>query len=64
MRKTWLLELDPVSSVPLTDSSTQGLVVGSDSDLSGFGNLLAVLFWEEITFTQEVGVIRTTGLFA
>lgn len=64
MRKTWLLELDPVSSVPLTDSSTQGLVVGSDSDLSGFGNLLAVLFWEEITFTQEVGVIRTAGLFA
>ena len=30
MRKTWLLKLDPVSLVSLTDSSTQGVVSGSE----------------------------------
>ena len=32
--------------------------------MSGFGNVLAVLFWEEITLTQEMVVIRTTALIA
>ena len=32
--------------------------------MPGFGKVLAVLLWEETTFTQEMDVIRTAGLFA
>ena len=38
MRKTWVLGLDPVSSVSLTDSFSQGLVSGS----KGSSKMLAI----------------------
>ena len=41
-----------------------GGIIKDVGDLPGFGDVLAVLFWEETTFTQVMGVIRTAGLFA
>ena len=69
MQKTWLLELNPVSSVSLTDSSTQRLVSRSEgsSKMSAFPWLwrctcCPVLGGNHID--TGMGVIRTAGLFA
>ena len=39
-------------------------IIKDVGNLPGFVDVLVVLFWEETTFTQEMGVIRMAGLFA
>ena len=41
----------------------RGIIKDVDN-LPGFVDVLVVLFWEETTFTQEMGIIRMAGLFA
>ena len=68
--KTWVLGIDPVSLVSLTDSFLKwsGLrfrgIIKDVGDLPGFGYVLVILFWKDTTFTQEMAIIGTASLFA
>ena len=62
MLKTWLLKLDPVSSMSLTDSATQGVVSGSEGSSKMSAICLALVMYLQSCSGRKLHSLRKWAL--